>query len=134
MAGQLSSARRLGVGAILLALITTLLLCALPAQAADDPTVTRRARLSEKHRTSIDIKTWRAAPHGKDISWRESHDVCSAVSANGDHLGKWQMTLSLWRGFGGRHFARSPERASCHEQDRVARRIWIDQWWWPWGG
>lgn len=105
-----------------------------PAQATDDPTVTRKAKVSESHRETIGLRTWRQSPHGQEISWRESHDVCSVVSASGEHRGKWQMTRSLWRAYGGRQFARSPERATCREQDRVAHRVWVDQWWWPWGG
>jgi hypothetical protein len=113
--------------------VLTLVVPALPA-AAEDATVTRKARLSQDHRASIDLATWRKSRHGQDISWRESHDVCRAVSSDGGHRGKWQMSRSLWRAYGGRKFARTADRATCLEQDRVARRVWVDQWWWPWGG
>ena len=126
---------RTGTWALVLAVVVALLLSQAPAvHAADDPTVTRKARTSQHHRATIDLKTWKASPHGQDISWRESHDVCRAVSTDGDFRGKWQMSRALWRSYGGRKFARVPDRATCHEQDRVARRVWVDQWWWPWGG
>jgi hypothetical protein len=124
-------AGRRAAAAVVVALLLT---GVVPAQAADDPTVTRKARLSQSYRSGVDFSTWRASPHGHDISWRESHDVCTAVNPTGANRGKWQLTLSLWRGYGGRAFARYPEDATCRQQDRVARRVWIDQWWWPWGG
>jgi len=111
-----------------------LLVGVLPAYATDDPTTTRRARVHQVYRSTIDLPTWRASVHGHDISYRESHNVCTAVNPSGEHRGKWQMTRSLWRAYGGRQFARLPDRATCREQDRVARRVWVDQWWWPWGG
>jgi hypothetical protein len=114
-------------------LVLALGFSAIPA-AAEDATITRKARLSQEHRASIDLATWRASKHGHDISWRESHDQCHVVSSDGSYRGKWQMSRSLWRAYGGRKFARTPERATCKEQDRIARRVWIAQWWWPWGG
>ncbi|MCZ3389638.1 MAG: transglycosylase family protein [Actinomycetia bacterium] len=96
--------------------------------------MTHKARISQHHRATIDLKTWKASAHGHDISQKESSDVCDAVSSDGDYRGKWQMSRSLWRSYGGRTFARVPNRATCNEQDRVARHIWVDQWWWPWGG
>lgn len=104
-----------------------------PAQAADDLTVTRKAKNSQHYRKSIDLRTWRASPHGRDIVRRESNNVCDAINPDGFY-GKWQMSLSLWRTYGGRHYARTPARATCHEQDRVAHRVWIHNWWSPWGG
>ena len=121
-------------GVVIATLVVALLFCALPVHAADDPTVTRKARISQHHRTTIDLKTWKSSAHGQDISRRESGNVCSAVSSGGDYRGKWQMSRSLWRSYGGRQFARVPNRATCGEQDRVARQVWVDQWWWPWGG
>jgi len=120
--------------AVILTLVVALLFCALPAHSADDPTVTRKARISQHHRSTIDLKTWKSSAHGRDISRRESSDVCDAVSSGGDYRGKWQMSRSMWRSYGGRKFARVPDRATCNEQDRVARHVWVDQWWWPWGG
>lgn len=111
-----------------------LLVSVVPAHAADDATVTRKAKLSLAYRQSIGLRSWRASAHGHEISWRESHDVCSAVNPSGQFRGKWQMTRSLWVSHGGRQFARLPDRATCREQDRVARRVWVEQWWWPWGG
>lgn len=113
----------------------TLLLVGVPAaQAADDPTVTKKAKHSQAHRETIRLKAWQSSAYGKSISWRESHNVCTAVNPSGEHRGKWQMTRSLWRAYGGREFAKTPDRATCRQQDRVARRVWVDQWWWPWGG
>jgi hypothetical protein len=125
---------RWGARGAIVALVGALLCCALPAQAADDPTVTRKARISQNHRATIDLKTWKSSDHGRDISRRESGNACDAVSTGGDYRGKWQMTRSLWRSYGGKKFARVPNRATCGEQDRVARHVWVDQWWWPWGG
>jgi hypothetical protein len=112
----------------------TVLLGVAPALAFQDLTVTPKAKHSRAYREQVDLTTWRASPHGQQISWRESNNVCHVVNPSGSNRGKWQMTLSLWRSFGGRQFARAPERATCKEQDRVARRVWIDSWWWPWGG
>lgn len=123
------------ISIIVVALLVTMVTSwASEAQAADDPTTTRKARTSQQHRATIDLKTWQASRHGKAISWRESHDVCRAVSPDGRHRGKWQMSRPLWRDYGGRKFARVANRATCKEQDLVARRVWVDQWWWPWGG
>jgi len=123
-----------GARLIAVVVVAFVLIGIVPAHAAEDMTVSRKAKLSQAYRSTVDLTTWRASSHGQDISWRESHNVCSVVNSTGSNRGKWQMTLSLWRGYGGRQFARYPERATCKEQDRVARRVWIDQWWWPWGG
>jgi hypothetical protein len=104
------------------------------AHAFTDLTTTRRAKLHQGYRETIPLRHWRRSPHGHAISWRESHDVCSVVNPSGEYRGKWQMSLSLWRSYGGRAYARTPDRATCREQDTVAQRIWVDQWWWPWGG
>lgn len=104
------------------------------ANALVDRTVTRKARLHQQFRAGITLTEWRRSPHGRAISWRESHNVCSAVSPTGAYRGKWQMSRSLWRAYGGRRFARVANRATCREQDRVARRIWVDAWWSPWDG
>ena len=104
-----------------------------PAQASEDLTVTRTAKSSQHYRKSIDLRTWRASPHGRAIVQRESNNVCDAVNPAG-YYGKWQMSLSLWRAYGGRNYARTPARARCIEQDRVAHKVWIRNWWLPWGG
>ena len=104
------------------------------ASAFTDVTVTSRAQHHRHFRASVSLRDWRRSPHGHAISWRESHDNCHVVNPSGAYRGKWQMTRSLWDSFGGRHYARVPDRATCLEQDVVARRIWVAQWWWPWGG
>ncbi|MFZ0324715.1 MAG: transglycosylase family protein [Actinomycetes bacterium] len=134
VASLLASATRWTVRVVTALLVVVVFVGVVPANAALDLTVTRKAKISQNYRTTVDLRMWRASPHGQDISWRESHDVCSVVNSSGSNRGKWQMTLSLWRSYGGREFARYPERATCKQQDRVARRVWIDQWWWPWGG
>jgi hypothetical protein len=101
---------------------------------AVDVTTTTKAQKSITYRKSVTLRQWRASKHGQAISYRESHNVCSAVSANGRYRGKWQMTQALWSAHGGLTFAKRPQGATCREQDRVARRIWVRSWWWPWGG
>ncbi len=99
-----------------------------------DVTVTSKAQKSITFRKTITLAQWQASRHGKRIAWRESHNVCTAVSRDGRFLGKWQMSESLWRANGGRTYARTPQKATCREQDTVARRVWVQSWWWPWGG
>ena len=72
--------------------------------------------------------------HGRGVAYRESHLSCTVVSANGSWRGKWQMTTSLWKSYGGLTYAATPEKASCLAQDKVAYRVWIASWWGPWGG
>jgi hypothetical protein len=119
---------------VLLASLVLLGVMVSGAAAFSDVTVTRRAKLHQPYRQTITLRVWRRSPHGHSISWRESHNTCSAVNPNGRYRGKWQMSSSLWNAYGGRAFARTADRATCHQQDIVARRIWVDQWWWPWGG
>jgi hypothetical protein len=110
---------------------------AVPAAAAPpavDPTTSAAARASKSARIAVGFAAWQTSPHGRYISRRESHNVCSVVSSNGAWRGKWQMTMTLWRGYGGTAFASTPERATCLEQDKVAYKVWIAQWWRPWGG
>jgi hypothetical protein len=99
-----------------------------------DVTTTSKAQKSIAFRKTVTLTQWQASRHGKRIAWRESHNVCTAVSQDGRFLGKWQMTESLWRAHGGGTFARTPQKATCREQDTVARRVWVQSWWWPWGG
>jgi len=104
------------------------------AAAVSDVTTSVRAKKSSTYRATVTLAQWQASKHGKQIAMRESHDVCTAMSADGRFRGKWQMTKSLWLAHGGRTFARSPQKATCAEQDKVARRVWVQSWWWPWGG
>jgi len=64
-------AGRPGRCAAVVAMAVLLLLAGSPAQAADDPTVTRKAKSSEAHRETIGLRAWRQSPHGQDISWRD---------------------------------------------------------------
>ena len=105
-----------------------------PAPAsADDITMTRKAKHSQAHRASIDLKSWQKSKHGREISWRESNNKCNVVSGDGN-FGKWQVTKFLWQEYGGLKYAKRADRATCLEQDRVARRVWVANWWNPWGG
>jgi hypothetical protein len=107
-----------------------------PALAATggDPTMSATMRGSRAARAALPFTVWQSSPHGRYISNRESHNTCTVVSSNGLWRGKWQMTMSLWRGYGGTTYASAPERASCVQQDQVAYRVWISSWWGPWGG
>ena len=129
-----TSARHWGRVALLVATVVVALAFSTFPASATDVTMTRKARLSQQHRASIDLQHWQTSKHGRKISWRESHRRCHVVSSDGKYRGKWQMSRDLWRAYGGRTFARTADRATCLEQDRVARRVWVDQWWWPWGG
>jgi hypothetical protein len=100
----------------------------------DDPTLTAPAKASKAARAALPFVTWAASVHGRGIAYRESHLSCTVVSANGSWRGKWQMTKSLWKSYGGLTYAATPEKASCLAQDKVAYRVWIVSWWGPWGG
>jgi hypothetical protein len=99
-----------------------------------DPTLTAAAKSSKGARATLPFLTWAASVHGRGIAYRESHLSCTVVSANGSWRGKWQMTASLWKSYGGLTYAATPEKASCLAQDKVAYRVWIASWWGPWGG
>jgi hypothetical protein len=138
--GGIPTTLRLLVTVVAVALAVTLpslitpRLASAHAVAVVDVTTTTKAQKSVIYRKAVTLRQWRASRHGQDISYRESHNVCSAVSADGRYRGKWQMTQSLWSAHGGLRFAKTPQRATCRQQDRVARRIWVQTWWWPWGG
>jgi hypothetical protein len=99
-----------------------------------DPTLTAAATGSKAARAALPFVTWAASVHGRGIAYRESHLSCTVVSASGSWRGKWQMTTSLWKSYGGLTYAATPEKASCLAQDKVAYRVWIASWWGPWGG
>ena len=99
-----------------------------------DVTLTPAARSHRSARERVSLRAWRNSPHARMIVWRESNGRCDVVSSNGLWRGCWQMTMTLWRGYGGRAYAPSPERASCPEQDRVAYKVWLANGWKPWGG
>jgi hypothetical protein len=102
--------------------------------ALNDPTLSYANKTSKSTRATMPFLTWAASPHGRGIAYRESKLSCTIVSYNGSWRGKWQMTLSLWKSYGGLVYASSPEKASCLAQDKVAYKVWVASWWYPWGG
>jgi hypothetical protein len=102
--------------------------------ALNDATLGAAYRDSKTKRATLPFLTWQASVHGHGISYRESKNSCTVLSASGSWRGKWQMSLSLWKANGGLVYAASPEKASCLAQDKVAYRVWIRSWWSPWGG
>jgi len=99
-----------------------------------DPTRTTLAKTTSAARKAVTLKVWQASPHGIAISLRESSGRCTAVSRGGGYRGKWQMSASFWKGYGGLVFAATADKATCAQQDLVAYRGWIRSWWWPWSG
>lgn len=99
-----------------------------------DPTLGYVMRTSRPARAKYPFAAWQTSVHGRGIAYRESKLSCTVLSRTGVYRGKWQMSLSLWRAYGGRAFAATPEKASCLDQDKVAYRIWITSGWRPWGG
>ncbi len=99
-----------------------------------DPTLSAAAKTSWGVRAALPFATWAASVHGRGIAYRESHLSCTVVAASGSWRGKWQMTKSLWKAYGGLAYAATPEKASCLAQDKVAYRVWVVSWWGPWGG
>jgi hypothetical protein len=99
-----------------------------------DSTLSYANKTSRTSRAALPFTTWAVSVHGRGIAYRESHLSCTVVSSNGSWRGKWQMTTSLWRSYGGLTYASTPEKASCLAQDRVAYRVWVASWWGPWGG
>ena len=99
-----------------------------------DPTLSAANKASKTTRATLPFLTWAVSVHGRGVAYRESHLSCTVVSANGSWRGKWQMTTSLWKSYGGLTYAATPEKASCLAQDKVAYRVWIASWWGPWGG
>lgn len=103
-----------------------------PAASSGDPTVTRAARTSRSSRGKVSVRAWANSPTAKRIVRRESRGNCRAVSSGGTYRGKWQMSPTFWRHYGGRKYAATPDRASCAQQDIVAHRGWVASWWRPW--
>jgi len=104
------------------------------ARAGYDVTRTSAARSSRAYRKSIAVATFVASPHARRVVYRESKGHCNAVNPSGKYRGKWQMDSAFWRSYGGKAFAKTPDRASCSQQDIVAWRGWVASWWHPWGG
>ena len=99
-----------------------------------DPTLTKRMLASPTARKTMVLATWRGSVHGYGISYREAKLNCTAVSPKGLYRGKWQMSATLWRAYGGLRFAKVANAASCLQQDTIAFRVWQSSGWKPWGG
>jgi hypothetical protein len=99
-----------------------------------DPTLTSTMITSRTARARLAFVAWQGSVHGYGIAYRESKGRCTALSYGAAYRGKWQMSLSLWKAYGGLHYAAAPEKASCLNQDKVAYKIWIASGWRPWGG
>jgi hypothetical protein len=97
-----------------------------------DVTLTGGTRKSRAAREQISFEQWKAAPFTKFIATKESNRRCKAVNRSGKYRGRWQMDKNFWSSYGGKKFAKRPERASCAEQDLVAYRGWIARGWQPW--
>lgn len=54
------------------------------------------------------------------------------INTHNGYYGGLQISGSTWRGFGGRHFAKLPSRATKSEQIKVAERIKRVQGWRAW--
>ncbi|MCH9816888.1 MAG: peptidoglycan-binding protein [Actinomycetia bacterium] len=98
----------------------------------EDITTTTAARTSRSHRSTISISQFVNSATAKHVVQRESGGNCAIVSANGKWHGKWQMDANFWSAYGGLAFATKASKATCAEQDIVARAGWIDRWWNPW--
>jgi len=103
-------------------------------RAVSDPTLTRRMLTSPTARRTMTFALWRSSVHGYGISYREAKLTCTAVSPAGLYRGKWQMSATLWRAYGGLRYARTANTASCVQQDAVAFAVWRSNGWKPWGG
>ncbi|TAK69727.1 MAG: hypothetical protein EPO13_07715 [Actinomycetota bacterium] len=102
--------------------------------ATADVTRTVAARTSRAARKAIPFRVWRSSPYARKIVARESGGSCTVVNRRGPWRGRWQMTDSLWRAYGGLAYAKHPEKASCGQQDKVAYRIWLANGYSHWGG
>jgi resuscitation-promoting factor RpfA len=54
------------------------------------------------------------------------------INTGNGYYGGLQISRGTWRGYGGRHFARLPSRATKAQQIRVAERIKRGQGWGAW--
>ncbi len=97
-----------------------------------DPTLNNGTRKSRAAREQVSFEEWKGAPFTKYIAIKESNRRCKAVNRTGKYRGRWQMDRNFWASYGGKKFAKRPERASCAEQDLVAYRGWIARGWQPW--
>jgi resuscitation-promoting factor RpfA len=54
------------------------------------------------------------------------------INTGNGYYGGLQISAGTWRGYGGRHFARLPSRATKAEQIRIGERIKRGQGWRAW--
>ncbi len=101
-------------------------------RAMGDVTLINGTRKSRAAREAVSFEAWQAAPFTKFIAKRESNRRCKAVNRTGKYRGRWQMDKNFWASYGGKKFAKRPDKASCAEQDLVAYRGWIARGWKPW--
>ena len=99
-----------------------------------DPTMTTRMASSPFARKTLTLAAFQGSVHGFGVAYRESKRSCTAVSPSGAYRGRWQMSATLWRAYGGLSFAKTADRATCLQQDKVALNVWRSNWWKPWGG
>lgn len=97
-----------------------------------DVTLTNGTRKSRKAREAVSFEEWKQAPFTKFIAKKESNRRCKAINRTGKYRGRWQMDKNFWASYGGKKFAKRPEKARCAEQDLVAYRGWIARGWQPW--
>jgi peptidoglycan hydrolase-like protein with peptidoglycan-binding domain len=102
------------------------------ARYAGDITLTKDAKLYRTAREIIPFDVWRVSTFARFISMKESHRNCKSIGRSGKYRGRWQMSPSFWKTYGGKQFASKPEKASCRDQDFVAYQGWIVRGWAPW--
>jgi hypothetical protein len=95
---------------------------------AKDPT----RNLSKSERKKISFKVWVKSPTAKFLKKKESNNNCKATGGNGKYRGTWQMNAGFWKKYEGKKYASKPDKATCHEQDLVAYKGWLDRGWSPW--
>ena len=105
-----------------------------PLTTTSDPTMTATMKRSQAARSALAFDVWITSAHGRAIVRRESGGRCTAVSPSGAYRGKWQMGSWFWKNYNGTAYAATPDKATCHEQDTIAYKGWVDSWWAPWGG